>query len=67
MWYNKNKYYHHCRWCGIPYKSIKPCKQDGFHSKACKQAHYRAYKKYVTGRPRTPEQPAAKRVTRKNR
>lgn len=45
------RYYHrrkHCRWCGKSYIGSYPIDRDGFHSAACKQAHYRAYKKYVT-------------------
>lgn len=38
----------YCRWCGRSYTAAKPTDKDGFHSAACKQAHYRAYKKYVT-------------------
>ena len=38
----------HCRWCGLGYRAIRPRGRDGFCCPACKQAHYRAYKKYVT-------------------
>lgn len=38
----------HCRWCGTQYSARKPHYRDGFCCKSCKQAHYRAYKKYVT-------------------
>ena len=41
----------HCRWCGKPYMAVKPVGKDGFHLPRCKQAHYRAYKKYVTASP----------------
>lgn len=41
----------HCRWCGIYYAAKKPVGRDGFHSAGCKQAHHRAYKKWVTARP----------------
>ena len=41
-------YKKHCRWCGKAYHAYKPVGRDGFHSQACKQAHYRAYKAYVT-------------------
>jgi len=37
-----------CRWCGGIYYAMKPIDRDGFCTKACKQAHYRAHKKYVT-------------------
>jgi len=40
----------HCRWCGKAYTATKPKGKDGFDTKACKQAHYRAFKKYVTGK-----------------
>lgn len=46
-----NWWYEHeivCHWCGIHYKAKKGRLQARFHSKACKQAHYRAYNKYVT-------------------
>lgn len=42
----KNKYF--CRWCGIPYRSEYYSDRDGFCCPAHKQAHHRAYKKYVT-------------------
>lgn len=38
----------HCRWCGKPYMASKPVGKDGFDNPKCKQAHYRAYKSYVT-------------------
>jgi len=41
----------YCRWCGKGYKGTKPNDRDGFCCAKCKQAHYRAYKKYVTGVP----------------
>lgn len=40
----------YCRWCGNEYKSKKPQVRDGFCCNACKMAHQRAYKKYVTQR-----------------
>jgi len=57
----------HCRWCGKPYSAKKPVDRDGFCKAACKQAHYRAYKNYVTAKSQRPAQPAARRVTRKKR
>ena len=39
----------HCRWCGKQYYAAKPVGKDGFDLPRCKQAHHRAYKKYVTG------------------
>ena len=41
-------YYRFCRWCGDSYTTLKRTDRDGFCTKACKQAHHRAYKKYVT-------------------
>ena len=38
----------HCRWCGKQYKAHIPKDRDGFCGPTCKQAHYRAYKAYVT-------------------
>lgn len=38
----------HCRWCGKQYYGKQPVGKDGFCSGRHKQAHYRAYKKYVT-------------------
>lgn len=43
---------HYCRWCGNSYTSKKPSLRDGFCSRVCKQAFYRAYKSYVTARAR---------------
>ncbi len=40
----------HCRWCGKAYKATRPVDRDGFCHPTCKQAHYRARKKYVTGK-----------------
>lgn len=37
-----------CHWCSKVYKAKKGRLQARFCCKACKQAHYRAYKKYVT-------------------
>lgn len=42
----KNIWY--CRWDGKTYKPLKKTDRDGFCCPACKQAHHRAYKKYVT-------------------
>jgi len=39
----------HCRWCEKRYFRHQPHGRDGFCCAAHKQAHYRAYKKYVTG------------------
>ena len=36
-----------CRWCSKTYTAKIPFKRDGFCSPLCRQAHYRAYKKYV--------------------
>ena len=48
MVYDVRKEKKHCRWCGIEYYASKPPNQDGFCSPAHRQAHYRAYKNYVT-------------------
>lgn len=48
MHYRYTYYDKHCRWCGKAYQAAKPHDRDGFDTKTCKQAHYRAYKKYVT-------------------
>ena len=39
----------HCRWCGEPYESKKALTKAGHCSTVCKQAHYRAYKKFKEG------------------
>lgn len=57
----------HCRWCGKSYVAVKPVGKDGFHSKACKQAHYRAYKNYVTAKRQARSTFEPKAVTRKKR
>jgi len=44
-WYSQTD--HRCRWCGSRYRSKKAQSWDGFCSNVCKQAHYRAYKKYA--------------------
>ena len=47
---NYEKFEHYCRWCQKSYYAQKPVVRDGFCSSRCKQAHYRAYKKWVTAR-----------------
>lgn len=42
------KYVWYCRWDGKTYKPLQETDRDGFCCTACKQAHYRALKKYVT-------------------
>lgn len=59
---NPNK---HCRWCRKRYYAHKPYDGDGFCSAACKQAHYRAYKKYVTAKTSNRAAAGSKQVTRK--
>lgn len=44
MW----KYHWWCRWCGHEYKPVREGERDGFCSAACKMAHHRAWKEYVT-------------------
>lgn len=65
--YHRYGYTKHCRWCGKAYEATKPPDRDGFCSKACKQAHYRAYKSYVTASLRARAATAGKPVTRKKR
>lgn len=55
----------HCRWCGSLYIALKLPYQDGFCCLKHKQAHYRAYKKYVTSRTSNVDINQAKPVTRK--
>ena len=49
----------YCRWCGNTYITYKRTDRDGFcndNNGKCKQAHYRAFKKYnesVTAKART--------------
>jgi len=42
--------YRYCRWCGKEYQPHGYTFKDGFCLDSCKQAHYRAYNKYVTDR-----------------
>ena len=62
--YKSNK---HCRWCGMTYKACKPDYADGFCSVAHRQAHYRAYKSYVTHAAWQPAARVISRVTQKKR
>lgn len=48
MYYTGYKKTRHCRWCGFVYRARKPVDRDGFCCAKHKQAHYRAYKAYVT-------------------
>lgn len=48
MGWNRGKDVKHCRWCGVLYYACQPITGDGFCCPAHKQAHYRAYKKWVT-------------------
>lgn len=50
MYSTRRNYQTVCRWCGRPYTAKFPVTKPGFCRNACKQAHYRAYKKYVTAR-----------------
>jgi len=63
MYYYYSSSTKHCRWCGCPYTAKKPHDKDGFCIPAHKQAHYRAYKKYVTSAAQVQDHPAARRVT----
>ena len=55
----------YCRWDGKSYRPKQETDRDGFCSPACKQAHYRAYKKYVTQQDQKKPGAGSKRVTRK--
>ena len=55
----------HCRWCGTSYNAAKPHDRDGFCCAKCKQAHYRAYKAYVTQAMAVRGQALVKPVTQK--
>jgi hypothetical protein len=57
--------HHFCRWCSKPYTTKKPLLKDGFCCLACKQAHYRAYKSYVTCSARYRQRAAERGVTHK--
>jgi len=62
-----NPNYKHCRWDGKGYYATKPVDRDGFCRRACKQAHHRAYKKYVTGLRISAGSQVKRPVTRKKR
>lgn len=59
------KYDYYCRWCGRTYKNKGNTDRDGFCSKAHKQAHWRAYKKYVTLQTCSKSDIQSRTVTRK--
>ncbi|GAH57530.1 unnamed protein product [marine sediment metagenome] len=61
------KYRWYCRWCSSEYKPLKETDRDGFCKGACKQAHYRAYKHYVTAVAWLISTPAAMSVTKTKR
>ena len=63
MWKDKN----FCRWCGKTYKPLEFAERDGFCCSAHKQAHHRAYKKYVTGLQLHGSSSANCRVTQKKK
>lgn len=58
---------HSCRWCGKYYISKKDLKKDGFCCTEHKQAHYRAYKRYVTQKDIREQLVQAKSNARKKR
>lgn len=64
-WYTK--YVHYCHWCGKQYAAKKDRLQARFCCKAHKQAHYRAYKKYVTLQDHKKPDAGERAVTRKKR
>lgn len=57
------KYVWYCRWDGKIYKPLQETDRDGFCSNACKQALYRAHKKYVTLQDRQISGPRGQGVT----
>lgn len=57
----------HCRWCQSVYSAFRPVDKDGFCSPTCKQAHYRAYKKWVTAKHLAAERAQGRKVTPKTR
>lgn len=57
----------HCRWCGKSYYPKERLDRDGFCCPAHKQAHYRAYKKYVTSRKPAAGKGYRRPVTQKKR
>ncbi|MBA7655560.1 hypothetical protein ES703_63466 [subsurface metagenome] len=59
------KYTWYCRWDGKVYKPLKETDRDGFCCSACKQALYRAHKKYVTLQARAQLPAAGQAVTPK--
>jgi len=67
MYYSRLRTGKHCRWCQQPYKAKKPYDKDGFCSPACKQAHYRAYKNYVTQKNPAAAPLRGRKVTRKRK
>lgn len=60
-------YSYYCRWDQKQFRSKKPLPKGGFCSGVCKQAHYRAYKKYVTQRRAAGGPGPDRRVTQKKR
>lgn len=65
MGWNRGQELKHCRWCGKVYFACQPVGRSGFCIPAHKQAHYRAYKKWVTGRQISPGKIRDQRVTPK--
>lgn len=63
MGWSGSKERKHCRWCGDAYYARQPLNQDGFCSAAHKQAHYRAYLRWVTTSARQSTRPADLPVT----
>lgn len=50
MTFGRFRHRKHCRWCQTQYYASVPINGDGFCCAGHKQAHYRAYKKWVTGK-----------------
>lgn len=57
----------HCRWCGKHYNAAQPHGKDGFCCPGHKQAHHRAYRKYVTSKTSNVDICRPDAVTRKKR
>lgn len=61
------KHVWYCRWDGKTYRPLRETDRDGFCCSACKQALYRAHKKYVTAKKPARAAGIKRPVTRKTR
>ena len=57
----------HCHWCGKAFYPKKPTQTHTFCCNACKMAHHRAYKNYVTQKTRQLERGPREKVTHNDR